>query len=163
MCPKVDMQKTLVVVKPGGYARGLVGDVIKRLEQKGLVISGLKMMQFSDYLAREFYEVHEGKSFYESLIAYMVSGSVVAIVVAGLYAVEDVRQLVGDTWQASPGTIRGDFSSSRSAANVVHASDSVESAEREIELLFKEDEVFKAGRGSFCWVYSNQELLDSIE
>ncbi|MDI3538069.1 MAG: nucleoside-diphosphate kinase [Bacillota bacterium] len=134
------MEQTLVLVKPDGVRRGLIGEVLRRLERQGLKICGLKLLCLSPELAAEHYSAHRGKPFYEELIAFITSGPVVAAAVAGEDAVARVRRLVGDTRAAAPGTIRGDFATSVTA-NVVHASESPESAAREIRLFFSEDEL----------------------
>ncbi|XP_056117711.1 nucleoside diphosphate kinase A-like [Rhinichthys klamathensis goyatoka] len=130
-------ERTLVAVKPDGVQRRLIGDVIKRFEQRGFRLVGLKMLQASDKLLAQHYISLRKKPFYSSLLYYMTSGPVVAMVWEGHNVVRSSRMLVGDTdpADASPGTIRGDFSVHISR-NVVHASDSVEGAEREISLWF---------------------------
>lgn len=130
-------ERTLVAVKPDGVQRRLIGDVIKRFEQRGFRLVGLKMLQASDKLLAQHYVSLRTKPFYSSLLYYMTSGPVVAMVWEGHNVVRSSRMLVGltDPAEASPGTIRGDFSVHVSR-NVVHASDSVEGAEREISLWF---------------------------
>ncbi|KAK7175319.1 hypothetical protein R3I93_002275 [Phoxinus phoxinus] len=130
-------ERTLVAVKPDGVQRRLIGDVIKRFEQRGFRLVGLKMLQASDKLLAQHYVSLQKKPFYSSLLYYMTSGPVVAMVWEGHNVVRSSRMLVGDTdpAEASPGTIRGDYSVHISR-NVVHASDSVEGAEREISLWF---------------------------
>lgn len=134
------MEHTLVLIKPDGVRRGLIGEVLRRLERQGLKICGLKLLRLSKELAAEHYAAHRGKPFYEELIAFITSGPVVAAAVAGEDAVARVRRLVGDTRAAAPGSIRGDFATSVTA-NVVHASDSPESAARELKLFFREEEL----------------------
>ncbi|XDV12410.1 hypothetical protein PO909_001102 [Leuciscus waleckii] len=135
-------ERTLVAVKPDGVQRRLNGDVIKRFEQRGFRLVGLKMLQASDKLLAQHYISLRKKPFYSSLLYYMTSGPVVAMVWEGHNVVRSSRMLVGDTdpAEASPGTIRGDFSVHISR-NVVHASDSVEGAEREISLWFHSSEL----------------------
>lgn len=135
-------ERTLVLIKPDGVRRGLVGEIISRFERKGFKIGAIKMLKMSRELAEEFYSVHRGKSFFEHLIDFMTSGPVVAVVLCGDSAVSVARNMIGPTdgREAPPGTIRGDFSMSKSE-NVVHASDSRESAEREIGILFSQDEI----------------------
>ena len=130
-------ERTLVLVKPDGVQRGLAGEIIGRLERTGLQIIGMKLMQISDELASTHYGEHEGKPFYDSLLTYIHSGPVVATVWEGTGAVSLARKLIGatDPAQAAPGTIRGDFGLVMDE-NVVHGSDSVESAEREIPIFF---------------------------
>ncbi len=135
-------EKTYVMLKPGVLQRRLVGEIIGRLEHKGLQVIGLKMMQIPEELARKHYAEHDGKPFFGDLIGYITSGPVVAMVVAGEDAISRVRLLAGATKveQAQPGTIRGDFAAV-TTKNIIHASDSPESAEREIGLFFGADQV----------------------
>ncbi|MCD6156841.1 MAG: nucleoside-diphosphate kinase [Euryarchaeota archaeon] len=142
-----DVERTFVMIKPDGVKRGLIGEVIRRLEQKGLKIVAMKMTILSKERAERQYEVHKEKPFYEDLIKYITSGPVVLMVVEGPSAVEVVRALVGSTdgRKATPGTIRGDFSLDI-RKNIVHAADSKESAIREISIHFKEDEIIKYKR-----------------
>jgi nucleoside-diphosphate kinase len=130
-------EKTLLMVKPDGVKARLTGEVIKRIEMKGLRISAIKKFKFDRNLAEKFYAVHKSKPFFEDLVNFITSGEVVALVVEGESAVGVVRRLIGPTnaSEAPPGTIRGDFANSIQE-NVVHASDSVSSAEYEIGLLF---------------------------
>lgn len=133
---------TLVLIKPDAVRRGLVGEIIARFEKKGLRIRGLKMLKMTRDLAENLYEVHRGREFYNPLIEFMTSGPVVAMVLEGESVVEVVRAMIGPTdgTKAPPGTIRGDYSLSN-RENLVHASDSYESAQREIKLFFREDEI----------------------
>ncbi|KAK2916820.1 hypothetical protein QQF64_025438 [Cirrhinus molitorella] len=135
-------ERTLVAVKPDGVQRRLIGEVIKRFEQRGFQLVGLKMLQASDKLLAQHYVSLQRKPFYSSLLYYMTSGPIVAMVWEGHNVVSSTRKLVGDTdpAEAAPGTIRGDFSVHISR-NVVHASDSVEGAEREISLWFHRSEL----------------------
>lgn len=136
------IERTLVLVKPDGVARRLVGEVINRIERKGLKIVALKMMQLDRETAERHYAVHKGKPFYESLLRFITSGPVVAMVVEGESAIDVVRNLMGPTsgLKAPPGSIRGDFSLSVQF-NIVHGSDSSDSAEYEIPLFFSEEEI----------------------
>lgn len=133
---------TLVLIKPDAVRRGLVGEIIARFEKKGLRIRGLKMLKMTRDLAENLYEVHRGREFYNPLIEFVTSGPVVAMVLEGESVVEVVRAMIGPTdgTKAPPGTIRGDYSLSN-RENLVHASDSYESAQREIKLFFREDEI----------------------
>ncbi|OPZ77173.1 MAG: Nucleoside diphosphate kinase [Actinobacteria bacterium ADurb.Bin444] len=133
------VERTLVLVKPNGVARGLIGEIIARYERRGLRISALKMLQVDTQLAQEHYAEHVGKPFFGELVAFITSGPIVAMVVEGLAAVQVVRDMNGatDPLKAAPGTIRGDYALDM-GENVVHGSDSVESAEREIALYFRE-------------------------
>lgn len=135
------MEKTLVLVKPDGVARGLVGEVISRFEKRGLSLCALKLMQVTPELAARHYAEHQGKPFYDSLLAFITSGPVAAMVVGGEDAIRVARSMMGSTnaTEALPGTIRGDFSVSRQA-NIVHGSDGPESAAREIGLFFAASE-----------------------
>ncbi|AEA46488.1 nucleoside-diphosphate kinase [Archaeoglobus veneficus] len=148
------MERTFVMVKPDGVQRGLVGEVISRLERKGLKIVGLKMMWIQEELAMEHYAEHAEKPFFQSLVDYITSGPVVAMVVEGKDAVKVVRTLVGATnpVEASPGTIRGDFGLDI-GRNVVHASDSLKSAEREISLFFDAEELIDYSKSGEEWLY----------
>ena len=130
------------MLKPGVINRRLAGEVIERLEKKGLKIIAMKMMHVSKDLAEEHYAEHEGKPFYTTLINYITSGPVIAMVVEADDCVTLVRKLCGATNPAEsiPGTIRGDYCS-HTQHNIIHASDSDASAEREIKLWFKEDEI----------------------
>lgn len=136
------VERTLIVVKPDGVRRGLVGEVISRFERKGFRIVALKMLRMDRKLAEEFYSVHRGKHFFEDLVEFVTSGPVVAMVIEGDSAIEVARLMIGatDGRKAAPGTIRGDYSLSIQE-NVVHASDSKESYEREARLLFSEEEL----------------------
>jgi nucleoside-diphosphate kinase len=136
------VERTLVMVKPDGVRRGLIGEIIARFERKGFRIAGLKMLKMSRELAEKFYSVHKGKPFFNTLIDFITSGPVVAMVIEGDSAVSVARLMIGSTdgREALPGTIRGDYALSKTE-NVVHASDSVESANYEIGLLFSEEEL----------------------
>lgn len=148
------MERTFVMVKPDGVHRGLVGEIISRLERKGLKIVAMKMLKISEEMARKHYEEHKAKTFFSSLVSYITSGPVVAMVVEGRNAVKVVRKLVGATnpSEAEPGTIRGDFGLDV-GRNVVHASDSLASAEREIGLFFRPDEIVSYEREVEKWIY----------
>ncbi|HXQ92535.1 MAG TPA: nucleoside-diphosphate kinase [Nitrososphaerales archaeon] len=133
------MDRTLVVVKPDGVRRGLVGEIISRFEKKGFKIVALRLLSFDKDLANDFYSPHVGKPFFPELEQFIISGPAVAIVVEGDNAVEVVRRMIGVTksFEASSGTIRGDFGLGYTD-NVVHASDSQESYVRESKFLFPE-------------------------
>ncbi len=135
-------QKTFVMVKPDGVHRSLVGEVISRLEGRGLKLVALKMMQIDRNLAQKHYSAHTDKPFFSSLIEYITSGPVVAMVWEGPHAVRAVRALMGSTdpLEANPGSIRGDYALDIEK-NLVHGADSPESAEREISLFFADDEI----------------------
>lgn len=130
-------ERTLVLVKPDGVARGLVGEVIGRLERKGLGLRAIALRTLDRRTAERHYAEHRGKPFYAALVEFITSGPLVALVVEGASAVDVVRRLVGvtDPVQAAPGSIRGDHATA-TRENVVHGSDSAESAAREIALFF---------------------------
>jgi len=138
------LERTLVLIKPDGVERNLSGEIIKRLEMRGLKITALKFLLVKEELARKHYEVHQGKPFYEGLIRYITSGPVVAMVLEGPNAVKAVRQTMGATnpVEAAPGTIRHDFGIVTSR-NLTHASDSPENAEIEIANWFSSDEIYQ--------------------
>ena len=142
------------MIKPDAVQRGLIGEIISRLERKGLKIVAMKMLNVSRELAERHYAEHREKPFFESLVSYITSAPVVAMVVEGKNAVKVVRTLVGATnpQEALPGTIRGDFGMDI-GRNVIHASDSLESAEREISLFFKPEEIVEYKRIDEDWLY----------
>lgn len=134
-------QRTLVLIKPDGVRRGLVGEVIARIEKKGYSISALKMISPDRAMLEEHYAEHKGKPFYEPLLEFMTSGPIVALIAEGNRVIEGFRSLAGvtDPTLAAPGSIRGDLArdqGTRVVQNIVHGSDSVESAEREIKIFF---------------------------
>jgi len=131
------MQRTLILVKPDAFGRGLTGEIIARFEHKGLRLVALKQMRMDAALAQEHYAEHEGKPFFGELVEFITSGPLVAMVLEGQRAVEAARQVIGatDPVQASPGSIRGDFAL-EVGQNMVHGSDSSESAAREVALFF---------------------------
>ena len=135
------MQRSLVLLKPDCVQRGLMGKIISRFEEKGLAIIAVKMIQVTPELSQKHYAEHVEKPFYPSLEGFITSAPVLAIAVEGLEVISVIREMLGATngLKAAPGTIRGDFSSSRQM-NLVHASDSEESAARELELYFSKDE-----------------------
>ncbi len=130
-------QRTLVLVKPDGVKKGLIGEIISRLERKGLAIAAMRMLQMDDALARRHYAVHDGKPFFAGLVEFITSGPIVAIVVEGDKVVEVVRKLMGETdpVKAAPGTIRGDYGLDI-GENLIHGSDSDDNARTEIALFF---------------------------
>ena len=138
----MSLEKTLVLVKPDGVARGLVGEVIARIEAKGCKISALRMLQADRALLEKHYAEHQGKPFFEPLLEFMMSGPIVAIVAEGNRVIEGFRSLAGvtDPTVAAPGTIRGDLArdqGTKVVQNIVHGSDSPESAAREIAIFFE--------------------------
>lgn len=148
------MQRTLVIVKPDGVQRGLVGPILSRLEARGLKIVGLKLVAVSTDLASRHYAEHLGKSFYEGLLAYITSAPVVVACVEGTSAVQMVRNVVGATnpLNAAPGTIRADFALDI-GRNLIHASDAPETAERELALWFNEGELVGYPRDTDRWIF----------
>jgi nucleoside-diphosphate kinase len=148
------LEKTLVLVKPDGVQRGLIGEVIRRLEQRGLRIIAAKFQSVPKSLAERHYAVHEGKPFYEGLIDYITSAPVMAMVWEGPDAIAAVRQTMGATkpTEASPGSIRHDFGL-QVGRNLTHASDSVETSAQEIELWFDKDELVDWKRDLDPWVF----------
>jgi nucleoside-diphosphate kinase len=148
------IEKTFVMVKPDGVQRGLVGKIIQRFEERGLKISAMKMMKIQKELAERHYEEHKGKGFYEPLLSYITSGPVVCMVLEGENAIAAVRAMMGKTnpQDASPGTIRGDFAQ-ETGRNIVHGSDSSESAKREIKLFFNEYEIQKYEKMDETWLF----------
>lgn len=151
-------EKTLVLIKPDGVQRGLVGDVLKRFEQKGLKIAGIKMMTLDEAILREHYAHIAEKPFFGGVSAFMRSSPVVAICLEGLECVNAVRLLCGITKsrEADAGTIRGDLAMSV-ACNVVHASDSVETAKKEVPRFFNPDELFEYDKSEYMYVYVEDE------
>jgi nucleoside-diphosphate kinase len=148
------MERTLVLVKPDAMQRGLAGEVLSRLERRGLKIVGLKLMEVSDELARRHYGEHEGKPFFEGLIGYITSSPIIAAVFEGTNAIDAARATMGKTnpVAADAGTIRGDLGL-ETGRNLVHGSDSPESAEREIGLFFGDDELISYPREVDRWVF----------
>jgi nucleoside-diphosphate kinase len=136
------MERSLVLIKPDGIQRRLAGTIISRLESKELNLLALKMLHLDKALAREHYAIHRDKPFFESLVDYISSAPIIAIVFEGKRAVEVIREAIGptDPAKAKSGTIRGDFGLDI-GRNTIHGSDSVETAEKEIKLFFSEDEI----------------------
>jgi nucleoside-diphosphate kinase len=147
------VERTLIIIKPDGVERNLIGPIITRFEQRGLKIVGLKMMQVSDQLARRHYAIHEGKPFFEPLIQYIVSAPVVVMALEGPDAVRLARNTIGATKpaEAAPGSIRGDFGM-MIGRNLVHGSDSPENASAEIALWFDEAELVQYERTIERWI-----------
>jgi nucleoside-diphosphate kinase len=138
------MEKSLIIIKPDGVQRRLVGEIIGRIERKGLKITAMKLMEVTRELAEKHYAVHQGKPFYDSLVNFITSGPVVAMAVEGPNAIAVMRKLMGKTFgfEAEPGTIRGDFGVS-TQFNLVHGSDAPETAEKELALWFDKSEYVK--------------------
>ncbi len=146
----------MVLIKPDGIQRGLIGEIIIRLEQRGLKLVAAKFLQVTPLLAETHYATHKGKPFYDGLIGYITSAPVMAMVWEGLDAVAAIRQTMGSTkpTEADPGTIRHDFAMTVSR-NLTHASDSVENAENEIALWFKPDELVNWTKIDEDWLYKS--------
>jgi nucleoside-diphosphate kinase len=146
------VERSFAMLKPGVTHRRLVGEVISRIERKTLNIVAMKMMRLDRALVERHYAEHKGKAFYDKLVEYMVSGPVVAMVVEGEAAIDGLRRLAGSTnpAEAQTGTIRGDFAVT-TRLNIVHASDSPESARREIALFFGEAEICPWEDGNHAW------------
>ena len=147
------MEKTLVLIKPDGVQRGLIGPIISKFETKGLKLIGMKFIQMSDDLARTHYSIHREKSFFEPLVAYIISAPVVAMVWEGLDAISVIRTIMGKTNPslADPGTIRGEFGM-EIGRNLVHGSDSPENAQKEVALFFGQEELLNWQRDSDLWI-----------
>ena len=147
------MDRTLVLVKPDGVQRGLIGEIISRLERRGLKIVGMKLMQVSGELANRHYGEHEGKPFFAGLVGFITSGPIVAMAIEGNNVVGLVRTTVGATNPAAsaPGTIRGDLGVDI-GRNLIHGSDSDESAKRELSLFFNEGELLEYSRDTDPWI-----------
>ncbi len=148
------MERTLVLIKPDGVQRGLIGEVIARLERRGLKLVGLKFMRMTRELAAEFYAEHKGKDFYEGLIGYITSAPLVAMAWEGKQAIKVVRETMGKTnpVEAPPGTIRGDLAV-EIGRNVIHGSASTEAAVRELALIFREEELIAWERDTDRWIF----------
>ena len=147
------MERTLIIVKPDGVQRGLVGEIINRFEGRGLKLAGLKLMRISRELAERHYAEHQGKGFYESLVTYITSSPVVVGVLEGPGAIAITRTMMGATnpANAAPGTIRGDYALTVSY-NIIHGSDGPESAQREVGLFFAPEELIDYERAADPWI-----------
>lgn len=147
------MERTFLAIKPDGVQRGLVGEVIQRFERKGYKLVGMKLMQVSRDTAENHYGEHKGKPFFEGLVGYITSAPIVAMAWEGNNVVAAARQIVGATnpQNAAPGTIRGDFAVDI-GRNIIHGSDSVASAERELGIFFKSEELTGWERHNDRWI-----------
>lgn len=154
----VKLQRSVVLIKPDALQRGLVGEIVSRFERKGLKLMGLKMMNLDESFLDQWYDHHKDKPFFKDLKKFMTSAPVVAMLWEGLECIKTVRGLCGVTtgYEAEAGSIRGDFSMS-GQHNVIHASDSEETATKEESLVFDKDEVFDYDKGDYLWVYSIEE------
>jgi nucleoside-diphosphate kinase len=148
------MERSLVLIKPDAIQRGLAGKIISRLERKGLKIVAMKMLHMDKNLAQRHYAIHKGKAFFDDLVSFITSSPLIAIVFQGKNAVEIIRQMMGETdpAKASSGTIRGDFGIDI-GHNLVHGSDSLENASKEIDLFFSAEEIFNYERELDTWIY----------
>ena len=148
------MERTFLAIKPDGVQRGLIGKVISRLEEKGFKLVAMKLMHLTNEHAEKHYAEHKGKPFYKGLVSFITSGPVVAMVWEGKEVVSATRKLMGKTnpLEAEVGTIRGDFATDV-GRNVVHGSDSIESAKREIDLFFSDKEIIDWKQDIQKWVY----------
>ena len=140
----VQKERTLLFIKPDGIMRGLIGEVVSRIEQKGLLVTGMKLLKLNRKKAEEFYEVHQTKPFFRDLVEHVTSGPILVMVVEGPQAISVIRRVIGKTssFEAEAGTVRGDFGISVTK-NVVHDSDSRETAEKEIDFFFKKREIVR--------------------
>lgn len=152
------MERTVVLVKPDGVQRGLIGEIIHRFERKGLKLASLKMMNMTDEIIDEWYAHHKERPFFPALKSFMTSYPIIAMVWEGQEVVSVVRKMIGITQarQAEPGTIRGDFAVS-TQMNLIHASESVEAANKELGILFEEGELFTWERTDAPHLYGEEE------
>lgn len=149
------VERTLLIVKPDGVQRGLIGEIIGRVEKRGFKVVGLKMMRVDEALANRHYGEHVGKPFFKSLVDFIVAAPVVAFAVQGVNVVKLMRNMIGalNPEDAAPGSIRGDLALSKSF-NVIHGSDSPENGAREVALFFGDDEIFNYERDIDNWLKS---------
>jgi nucleoside-diphosphate kinase len=151
------MERTLVLVKPDGVQRGLVGEILSRMERKGLKVVGLRLLEVSREMAERHYAVHAGKPFYAGLVDFITSGPVTAVALEGPDAIATVRRVVGQTMpnEAAPGTIRGDLGIS-GLRNLIHASDAAETAAFELGLWFDSDQLLDYARDVDAWIVAEE-------
>jgi nucleoside-diphosphate kinase len=151
---EMNMERTFVMLKPSTVARGMIGKVVNRIEDKGLKIVAMKLTWVTHEKADKLYAVHKGKPFYDALVQFITSSPIIAMVVEGDEAVKIMRKLIGGTnaKEAEPGTIRGDFALSNQK-NAVHASDSAENAKCEMAIFFVPEEILSYKRADENWVY----------
>ncbi|AFZ12924.1 nucleoside diphosphate kinase [Crinalium epipsammum PCC 9333] len=149
-----NLERTFLAVKPDGVQRGLVGEIIRRYEAKGFTLVGLKLMQVSRELAEQHYDVHKERPFFSGLVDFITSGAVVAMVWEGDGVVASARKIIGATnpLTSEPGTIRGDYGVSI-GRNLIHGSDAPETAQREISLWFKDEELVNWQPSVISWLY----------
>lgn len=148
------MERTLIIIKPDAVQRGLTGEILRRFEQRGLRIIGMKFMQISRELAARHYAIHQGKGFYDGLVNYITSSPVVVIALEGTNAVQAARNTIGSTkpFEAAAGTIRGDLAL-EVGRNLVHGSDSVENGQIEVANFFSEQELISWPRNTDPWIF----------
>ena len=151
--PQDMVERTLIIIKPDGIHRHLAGEIIGRFEKRGFKLVAAKFMQISEELARQLYAVHQGKPFFEGLVKYLSSAPILVMVWEAEGVIDMARKMMGATfgYEAEPGTIRGDFSSSR-GYNLIHGSDSPKSAEQEIKLFFNPDEIIDYELADADWL-----------
>lgn len=150
------MERSLIIIKPDAVQRGLIGEIVRRFETRGLRIAGMKLIQVDRDLAARHYAEHKGKPFYEGLLDYITSAPVVVMALEGKDAVQIARKTIGSTKpvEADPGTIRGDFGM-EVGRNLVHGSDGVTSAERELNLFFSAEELIDWTRDTDRWIFED--------
>jgi len=150
----VKTERSLVLIKPDAIQRGLAGEIISRLEKRGLKIVAMKMLHMDKNLAQRHYDIHKGKAFFDDLVNFITSSPVIAIVFQGKNAVEIIRRMMGETdpAKAQSGTIRGDLGIDI-GHNLIHGSDSLENASKEIDLFFSTEEIFNYDRELDKWIY----------
>ncbi|MBN1562735.1 MAG: nucleoside-diphosphate kinase [Anaerolineae bacterium] len=150
------MERTLIIAKPDAVQRGLIGEIVRRFENRGLRLIGMKFIHMSRELASRHYAIHEGKPFYEALLDYITSAPVVVMAWEGSDAITVARNTIGATRpaEAAAGTIRGDFGM-EVGRNLVHGSDSVENGEKEVSLFFANDELFAWSRDTDRWIFED--------
>ncbi|MCB9006555.1 MAG: nucleoside-diphosphate kinase [Ardenticatenaceae bacterium] len=147
------MERTLILVKPDGVQRGLMGEIVRRFERRGLKLIGMKFIQMTEELAHQHYAVHKERAFFKDLVAYITSGPVLAMVWEGKEAIDAARATIGSTKpvEAAPGSIRGDFGM-EIGRNLVHGSDSPENGIKESNLFFKPEELVSWNRSTESWI-----------
>ena len=148
------MEQTLILIKPDAMQRGLAFDILSRLERRGLQLAGLRLLQVEQSMAEKHYAEHEGKPFFAGLVSYITSSPIIAAVFEGTNAVSAARQTIGSTnpTESSPGTIRGDFGL-EIGRNLIHGSDSVESANREISIFFEDQPIIEWKKDTDKWIF----------
>lgn len=158
------MERTFIALKPDAVQRGFIGDIITRFERKGFKLAGMKLMQVTREMAEEHYGEHRDKPFFKGLVDFITSGPIVAMCWEGDHVVETARKMMGATnpKDSAPGTIRGDFSVDL-GRNIIHGSDSVQSAERELNIFFRSDELLSGwARTTEGWIYENPKTPATV-